>query len=470
MARKVFSLSDFSQAEGGSITAGGLILIVLFLAVGGLAVDVSSVYNQRTHLQVTADVTAHAALYDRNYTLGADADSATESALALAEQNMSEKGYGKVVTEDDIEFGVWDSNTRTFTANEDSRTAVRVQTHRTEDGDNAIATYLLKFAGFESWDVQTVSVFETFEPPCLSEGFVAESMVDIQSNNSYFRGFCIHSNNVVSINSNNFFQEGTIVSMPDSANLELPKSGFDSNEGLADALRYGAMYLRLINSLRTVSTSWTSGKVDMWNFLQLASRDGQLDYITKKARRLSVVNGKPGASLATDDDAETGRDLLDRDGAMALRSNAVNYIYCSSTSTQLQITTTISNVVIITNCQISFGNGGALEDGLIATLHTGAASISGVSSTRIGRLDDCASGGGAQLVSLGGISFASGVSINGGQLIALKNIEFAANGDGLNGTSLISGDTVSGTSNMEMGLCGTGMEDNLSLDYFRMVM
>mgnify|MGYP000284703359 CR=1 FL=1 len=80
-----------------------------------------------------------------------------------------------------------------------------------------------------------------------------------------------------------------------------------------------------------------------------------------------------------------------------------------------------------------------------------------------------AAGGGAQLVSLGGMNFASGVSINGGQLIALKEIAFAANGEGLHGTSIISGDTVSGTSNMRMGLCRTGMEGNLSLDYFRMV-
>lgn len=136
---------------------------------------------------------------------------------------------------------------------------------------------------------------------------------------------------------------------------------------------------------------------------------------------------------------------------------------------QLRIQQALTNVLMITNCQVSFGSGGALENGLIATLHTGSSSISGSSSTRIGAIDNCAPGGGAQLVSLGGMNFASGVSIHGGQLIALKEISFAANGDGLRGTSIISGDTVSGTSNMEMGLCGTGMEDNLSLDYFRMV-
>jgi hypothetical protein len=313
-------------------------------------------------------------------------------------------------------------------------------------------------------------VFETYVPDCLREGFVAENLVDIQSNNTYRNGFCIHSNDVVSMNNNNFFEQGTVVSMPDSSRLDMPPAGYDSNEGLTEALRYGAIQIRLINALSEVQSSpFSTGSQAMWNYIRLATRDGQLDYLTGAPRQITVVNGRPAASGATSDAVQAGRDLLDRNDALALRSNAVNYVYCSSTSTQLQIRQVLNNVLVITNCQVSFGSGGALENGLIATLSTSRSSISGASDTRIGRIDDCAAGGGAQLVSLGGMNFASGISIHGGQLIALQEISFAANGDGLRGTSIISGDTVSGTSNMQMGLCGTGMEDNLSLDYFRMV-
>lgn len=470
MAQRFPALQEFGHSEDGSMTAGGLIFMVIFLAVGGLAVDVSNAISQRTALQVNADAVAHAALYVRNKTLTATADDAKAAALALGEDNMPTSRYGRVLTAGDIEFGVWDATTRTFTPDATSRSAVRVLTQRDVERDNEVATYLLKFAGVESWDVRTSSVFETYVPDCLREGFVAEKLVDIQSNNSYFNGFCIHSNDVVSINSNNYFEEGTIVSMPDSGNLDLPGSGLETNEGLADALRYGAMQIRLINALREVPTGpYATGTQAMWNYIQLATRDGQLSYLTAPPRNITIVNGRPRAATPGSDVVEAGRDLLDRGGVLALRSNAVNYLYCSSSSMQLQIRQALSNVVMITNCQISFGNGGALEDGLIATLHTGSSSISGSSDTRIGRVDDCAEGGGAQLVSLGGMNFASGVSIHGGQLIALKEIEFAANGDGLRGTSIISGDTVSGTSNMSMGLCGTGMGGNLSMDYFRMV-
>lgn len=464
------TIGDFLRADDGTMTAGGLIFTTIFLTVGGLAVDVSNAINQRTQLQATADSTAHTALYTRNLTLTATADDAKQAALALGDYNMPSRVFGRVLTSPDIEFGVWDRTTRRFTADPSSRTAVRVLTHRDAAGGNAVATFLLKFAGMDAWDVRTDSVFETYVPDCLREGFVAEDMVDIQSNNEYLNGFCIHSNDVVSLNSNNFFESGTIVSMPDSTRLDMPASGSRSNEGLTEALRYGAFQIRLINALRDVPASpYGTGIAAMWNYIQLATRNGQLAYITGTPRQLTIVNGRPTPSGASDNAVQAGRDLLDRNGNLALRSNAVNYAYCSSTSMQLQIRQLLTNVVIITNCQVSFGSGGALENALIATLHTGANSISGSSDSRIGMVDNCGVGGGAQLVSLGGMNFASGISIHGGQLIALKEIAFAANGDGLRGTSIISGDTVSGTSNMRMGLCGTGMEGNLSLDYFRMV-
>ena len=469
MTDRVHQTSEFLCDEAGGVTGGGLILMICFLMIGGLAVDVSNVVTQQTHLQLTADTAAHSALYVRNSTLNASADDAKVAAVWIAEENMPDAEYGNVLVADDIEFGVWDAASRTFIPNPGSRTAVRATTHRNEAGGNEVATFLLKVAGFESWDVKTEAIFETFEPPCLREGFVAENLVDIQSNNSYFSGFCLHSNDVVSLNSNNFFEAGTVVSMPDTSGLDLPQSGYETNLGLSDALRYGAMQIRLINALGEVSTAWGSGKSDMWEFLQLAARDGQLDYITGTARSVNIVNGKPAASSAESNVVEASKALVDRDGNPILRQNAVNYVYCTSSSTQLSISTVLNNLVMITNCQVQFGSGGAIEDGMIATLHTSDASIGGSADSRIGRIDSCAVGGGAQLISLGGMNFASGVSIHGGQLVAIKEIQFAANGEGLKGTSIISGDTVSGTSNMEMGLCGTGMEGNLSLDYFRMV-
>ena len=83
MTRVSSRLSRFLASENGTMTVGGLIFTVMILAVGGLAVDVSNAINQRAQLQVTADATAHDALYTRNYTLTATADDAKTAALAL---------------------------------------------------------------------------------------------------------------------------------------------------------------------------------------------------------------------------------------------------------------------------------------------------------------------------------------------------------------------------------------------------
>lgn len=161
------------------------------------------------------------------------------------------------------------------------------------------------------------------------------------------------------------------------------------------ALRFGeAMQIRLINALRKVPSSpYATATAAMWNYIQLATRDGQLSYITGAPRQITIVNGRPAPSSAGSDQVQAGRDLLDRNGALALRPNAVNYAYCSSSSTQLQIRQLLTDVVIITNCQISFGSGGALENGLIATVNVSASSFQGSSDTRIGRADACADGG-----------------------------------------------------------------------------
>ena len=88
---------------------------------------------------------------------------------------------------------------------------------------------------------------------------------------------------------------------------------------------------------------------------------------------------------------------------------------------------------------------------------------------RIGRNDGCAPGGGAQLLTMGGVEFAAAMEIYGGQVIAKGDITFTANAYGVQGASLISGGTLSGTSNMAMGFCGGGgMEDNFEAEYFRL--
>ena len=129
----------------------------------------------------------------------------------------------------------------------------------------------------------------------------------------------------------------------------------------------------------------------------------------------------------------------------------------------------LENIVLATNCKVQFGQGVTLENSIIATTNTGDKSITAASGLQVGRNDNCATDGGAQMLTMGGMDFPADLKAYGGQLIAMKDINFAANANGIEGASFISGGRIDGTSNMTMGFCGNGMEDNFAALYFRMV-
>jgi hypothetical protein len=132
--------------------------------------------------------------------------------------------------------------------------------------------------------------------------------------------------------------------------------------------------------------------------------------------------------------------------------------------------TLISSVVIVTNCQLALGQDVRLEDVRIISTNTTRHAVSGASGVNVGRDDDCALGGGVQIVTMGDMSFPANLGIFGGQLVAAGNIEFAARADGVQGASMIAGGVIDGTSNSTMARCNRGMEDNIVTPYYRMAM
>ena len=88
------------------------------------------------------------------------------------------------------------------------------------------------------------------------------------------------------------------------------------------------------------------------------------------------------------------------------------------------------------------------------------------SGFQLGRADDCAVGGGAQLITMGSFFAAAKMNVHGGQIIAADDIDFAAQGVGGGGAAFVAGGMIDARSNNEMGYCnGSGMEDNFVADY-----
>jgi hypothetical protein len=401
--------------------------------VSAIAIDMSNLVAQHTKLQMTADLAAHAALYNRDSNNASDS---IDAALAVVENSMPEAQYGTVIDANDFIFGDFDYTSGDFTRDANSRNGVLVTAKRYASNLNAVDTFLLGLSGVPEIDVVAQAVFVTFRPACLREGFVAEGVVDLQSNNGFSNGFCIHSNTHVSLNSNNNFEEGTVVSMPDLDQLDLPKSGFESNSGLDVALRQGRMHIRILGMIDEIA----AGILDYYS-------EYIPDYITDP----NVYTHSGNQFNASD-----------------FVPGTINYLNCSSGVTLRDDAGAYSEVVIYSECKISLSQGAIFEDVVMFSESTRSDSINGASGIQFGRDDSCAVGGGVQVITLGGMSFPADLSMYGGQLIALGEIEFAANADGVEGASMISAAWISGTSNMDMAFCGSGMENNFEAEYFRL--
>jgi Flp pilus assembly protein TadG len=431
---------QFARDERGSITIMNLFFVMVLAIFAGIAIDMSNLIQARTKLQVAADTAAHAALYTRDTS---DATTAKTTAISLAQDIMPTTRYGDVLRVENISFGNWDRNTQTFTHNTTSRNAVLVVTDRLSANANPVTSFLMQFVGFDNWDVVTPAVFETYKPTCLREGLVAENLVDLQSGNDFLNGFCVHSNEHIEFNQNNTFESGTIVSMPEMGDIVLPSSGYTQNEGLENSLREGRQRLRILARLTDIMNGMTDSTSRYYR-----------DFVTSP---VPIAIAKSGVG--------NGRDVLVAD----LTPGRVHNIACSNANGQINFeAATYRDVVIITNCETQMANGTAFEDSTLIITDTGSDTVKTPNGFRLGLNDSCADGGGAQLLTFGSISGASGLQMFGSQIIALGDVEFSAQANGIEGASIIAGGTISITSGSSFAFCGSGMGNAFEAEYFRL--
>ena len=437
----------FFRDENGAITPLMLLFVLLIFVVGGVGVDYSYAQKSRSELQGAADAAAHAALYVRQEGSAADARAA---AVSVVESILPRRQFGDVLDPNNVTFGFWDKNSQTFVIDQNSKEAVLVSASRLASEGNAVPAFFMRFVGKESWDIRAGAVFKTYLPTCFREGFAADGIVDLQSNNSFTNGFCIHSNTYVSVNSNNQFTSGTVVSMPDKSNIDLPNSGFETNTGLRSALRDKKYNIRILNRISDIADK-----------IQVGDPEYLPTYIVNSTVRKigsNYVDGMEGDEKDRGGEAET-----------FLQAGHIYTQFCGGGKTlTFKEGTTIRNVVILTNCSFKFGQGVKLENTILLTTNSDSRSVFAASGLQIGRDDNCSKGGGAQIVTHGGVRIPADLRLYGGQIIARGDIRFAANANGIEGASMISGGSISGTSNMTMGFCGSGMEENFAVPYFQL--
>ncbi|WP_433988763.1 hypothetical protein SuNHUV7_24700 (plasmid) [Pseudoseohaeicola sp. NH-UV-7] len=417
----------FIQDENGSATVLALFFCLIILIIGGMAVDFQKRQADSQYLQNAADSAAHAALLTRQ---SKSESVAISEALKVVRGMLPRKNMQEAITSADFTFGTWDYDTRTFTPAPGAVDAVRVYAGMTKDRGNSTPNLLLYMIGFDSFNVAEDSIQVLKRKPCSFQGLLAEGVLTIDSGNFFGPSFCLHSNTYVSLRTNNYFTAdnyadkilGSKVSMPHIEKLDIPDSAYSSNTNLEGAKAEGWYNLSSLDELPNIITN-----LELGVGLFVPST-----VLLKAPTPLTLSEFRP----------------TDIAPGLAHRHNCAGgkIIFKSGT---------YEDFTLVTDCQVEFSSNVILKNVVIATRNTSAQAFYSSSGLQLGVNDDCAIGGGATLLSLGGFYANANFSAYGGVVWARGDIYFHARAQKIEGLSMKTQGSLTATSEAEMRVCET---------------
>lgn len=463
------SLARFRDDESGAGMMWNFFWCVCFLLIAGLAIDMSNAYRMRMVLQLTADSAALAAIQanksksDYIQLTGDTSDRTKEergrlAAIQIAEAMMNPTDHGTVLAASDIKFGTY---TKAGGFVEGSGDFAMVTTRRTSATNNPVGTYFLKLMGvLQDWDVGATAVAEKYQAACATDGVITSDKIDFQSNNIYSNKICLHGALGIEVNQNNTYEGGVIVSMEDLDTLTVPEDDLSQNIGLEDALREGYMEPHLANNVENIIASLeraaTVGSYDLEYLpaaVKAAAADGTLTVVSTTKRKFDPTTMRPGNIYNITCTGGSGNNTLTLRGVTGADST----------------TSYLDGVVVITDCNVSFDQNTIIRNAMIATTSTDDKSMQGSAGVSVGAPDNCTPGGGAQLLTAGGMNFAAQMQFHGSQLVAAGPVNISAQVDGASGTTIQSRSRVDLASNNELGLCDGVVDPVIPVRYYRLV-
>jgi Flp pilus assembly protein TadG len=444
----------FLNDESGAYAVWSLLWFSLYVAMGGLAVDMTDAYRNQTLLQATADASALAGAIS----LPNEAD-AVAMALAYSSINMDPaiNENGNVLLGPDVIVGNWNFGTRVFSTgagSADTVEAVLVTTRRSNANDNALATNFLRIMNLwgipgDVWNIATEAIAVKYIPECLDGGMVAANQFDSQGGGGYYNELCIHGqnmdvdpglNNGVEFQSNNYIESGVSVSSPDLDDVSYK----NNNEGIEEALAEGDLYPKdafIVNDI-------IAGLTD-------PASDYMPDYIDT-----DPVTGAPNIYSPPQGNNYAG----------PYDAGTIYDVNCSSDNKILSLPTgvLIEKVVIVTNCKIKASNGLIVTDVVLASTSTGNGkdplsqnSIDLAATAQFGSNTFCSDDpvlqgtGGVELYSAASAHVTAGANAGGMRVVVAGSFDITSNAD-IFGISFQAGNDISVTSGGKFGLCENG--------------
>lgn len=234
----------FVEDTSGGVTLMNLVWMMVFFAIGGLAVDGANAFRMRAMMQATADAAALAAAADLP-----DEDAARATALEYVEMNMPSAAFGEMARSADLVFGTWDESTDRIIDSAQVN-AIEVALLRGEARDNALPTFLTRIIGHDSWSIRTNAIALAKNSNC--GGVLSNSEVKIKHSAFIGRNVCVYGKNGVKIGQDLQVEPGARVGME---NLDDLKLGLDS--ALPQGVLFEAQYTApRANAIAEIINGW----------------------------------------------------------------------------------------------------------------------------------------------------------------------------------------------------------------------
>jgi hypothetical protein len=250
-----------------------------------------------------------------------------------------------------------------------------------------------------------------------------------------------------------------------SSTVVVPGDKIDDVDGLGDALVDDKIDLRVLSRIENMVYQYQNPDGNNFPHPDVSGDEiGWPSYISNRTpRHMGSVSDIDSNSLDT---------------------GGVYIVNCTNQNKGLTITSgdgsdetlpVLSNVVIISPCDISFGRGSGVQNARIISLSGNDASFKAPHGLSLGSLgsDGCEANG-AQLVTMGGMRFAADFSAYGSQMFSQTDIKFAATPGKPNdfkGVSMVAGGGIDMAShvNAQAGCDAAGAGEQITASYFRMV-
>lgn len=372
--------------------------VAIYFAVGApmlvgltaLSVDVGLVNLMENRLQITADAAALAGAG-----MLPDETAAGTRAQEIARANIPDEGGTTVVAASDVEIGHFEDDV--FTAGAADPNAVRVTARRAAANGNPFDLLAGRLLAFGPLDLEGVAIAERRRHRCITDGFVAQGRIVMNSNNQ-FAGLCLHGQGGATMNSNNRFSPDSGLSMPDLDDL----IENNNNVGLYDVLSEEQLTPTNALSVGDIIADFEAGTGPWPDYL-----DGTIVAVTEL----------PAAPVAGT--------LYVVDGNVRLKGDYSDFGVVAKGDIEVRSNSVIENILLVA--------AGAFESS---------------SNVDIGGANYCTSGDGSVLIAAAGdVSVASNTGFRGTQMIAGGDVDMGSNQDNIAGLVVQAGGDITLGSN-----------------------